>query len=366
MSIRALRSLHKNPPEVKADEHILHFRYIHPSSTRPLKQPLAVKHSLPTANDITGHAYLEQVFSETYLPDGSFVFFRHVHKYASDNELLLLFLKRYSAAPTSLRATFRPASFDNSICIHHVAVFAFTSSGVPRSISQFLSPISNNVLCLVSLSVFISCLFNALSSSHSISSKNMAAFPSLDNLATLRNVSSPPDTDNRRTVFFYYIHPDFPFPLRQLLSFELSPQVVHHPRPWISSFLIAIQQSAYQPAGAVAPTLACLAVDEVGRNTEIIMLLMHQGPPYAITQCNIASTCTRTTDTCYSTTHAFGIAIDSQGHLRDVDVGDQWVVWNWFRSLSDFCLSWTESLNPADSREWFRVLQGHERTAGNH
>lgn len=155
MSIRALRSLHKNPPEVKvrsltffgfltteyyiykqADEHILHFRYIHPSSTRPLKQPLAVKHSLPTANDITGHAYLEQVFSETYLPDGSFVFFRHVHKYASDNELLLLFLKRYSAAPTSLRATFRPASFDNSICIHHVAVFAFTSSGVPRSISQ--------------------------------------------------------------------------------------------------------------------------------------------------------------------------------------------------------------------------------------
>ncbi|KAJ3861860.1 hypothetical protein EV359DRAFT_83915 [Lentinula novae-zelandiae] len=117
MSIRALRSLHKNLPEVKADEHILHFHYIHPSSMRPLKQPLAVKHSLPTA--ITGHAYLEQVFSETYLPDGSFVFFRHVHKYASDNELLLLFLKRYSAAPTSLCATFCPASCDNSICIHH-------------------------------------------------------------------------------------------------------------------------------------------------------------------------------------------------------------------------------------------------------
>ncbi|KAJ3886749.1 hypothetical protein GG344DRAFT_69391 [Lentinula edodes] len=323
MSIRALRSLHKNPPEVKADEHILHFRYIHPSSTRPLKQPLAVKHSLPTANDITGHAYLEQVFSETYLPDGSFVFVCHVHKYASDNELLLLFLKRYSAAPTSLCATFRPASFDNSICIHHVAVFAFTSSGVPRSISQ-----CDEEVMMRQFSV----LFNALSSSHSISSKNMAAFPSLDNLAALRNVSSPPDTDNRRTVFFYYIHPDFPFPLRQPLSFELSPQVAHHPRPWISSFLIAIQQSAYQPAGAVAPTLACLAVNEVGRNTEIIMLSMHQGPPYAITQCNIASTCTRTTDTCYSTTHAFGIAIDSQGHLRNVDVGDQWVIWNWFRS----------------------------------
>ncbi|KAJ4482999.1 hypothetical protein C8J55DRAFT_559823 [Lentinula edodes] len=160
----------------------------------------------------------------------------------------------------------------------------------------------------------------------------MAAFPSLDALSTLRSAPSLPDTVNRRTVYFYYVHPDFPFPLRQPLSFELSPEVAHHPRPWISSFLIAIQQSAYQPAGAVAPTLACLAVDEVGRNTEIIMLSMHQGPPYAITQCNTSSTCTRTTDTCYSTTHAFGIAIDSEGHLRDVDVGDQWVVWNWFRS----------------------------------
>ncbi|KAH7877337.1 uncharacterized protein C8R40DRAFT_70379 [Lentinula edodes] len=133
------------------------------------------------------------------------------------------------------------------------------------------------------------------------------------------------------TVYFYYVHPDFPFPLRQPLSFELSPQVAHHPRPWISSFLIAIQQSAYQPAGVIAPTLACLAVDEVGRNTEIIMLSMHQGPPYAISQCNNASTCTRTTETCYSITHAFGIAIDSEGHLRDVDAGDQWVLWNWFR-----------------------------------
>ncbi|KAJ3858994.1 hypothetical protein EV359DRAFT_86932 [Lentinula novae-zelandiae] len=323
MSIRALRSLHKNPPEVKANEHILHFHYIHPSSTRPLKQPLAVKHSLPTVNAITGYAYLEQVFSETYLPDGSFVFFRHIHKYGSDKELLLLFLKRYFAAPTSLRATFRPASFDNSICIHHVAVFAFNSSGVPCSISQCDEEVMMRQF---------SALFNALSSSHSISSKNMAAFPSLDNLATLRNASFPPDTDTRRTIFFYYIHPDSPFPLRQPLSFELSPEVAHHPRPWISSFLIAIQQSAYQPAGAVAPTLACLAVDEVGRNTEFIMLSMHQGPPYAISQCNTASTCTRTTDTCYSTTHAFGIAIDSEGHLRDVDVGDQWVVWNWFRS----------------------------------
>ncbi|KAJ4466980.1 hypothetical protein C8R41DRAFT_925949 [Lentinula lateritia] len=156
MSIHALRSLHRNPPEVKvhpfnlfgfltteypsiskqADEHILHFHYIHPSSTRPLKQPLAIKHSLPTADAITGYAYLEQVFSETYLPDGSFVFFRHIHKYGSDKELLLFFLKRYFAAPTSLRATFRPASFNNSICNHHVAVFAFNSSGVPCSISQ--------------------------------------------------------------------------------------------------------------------------------------------------------------------------------------------------------------------------------------
>ncbi|KAJ4475387.1 hypothetical protein C8R41DRAFT_869893 [Lentinula lateritia] len=136
MSIRTLRYLQKNPPEVKADERILHFYYIHPSSTRPLKQPLAVKESLPTANGITGHKYFEQVFSETHLPNGSFVFFRHVHKYAPNNELLLLFLKHYSAAPTSLCATFCPGSTDNCICIHHVAVFAFTSSGVPHSISQ--------------------------------------------------------------------------------------------------------------------------------------------------------------------------------------------------------------------------------------
>lgn len=129
------------------------------------------------------------------------------------------------------------------------------------------------------------------------------------------------------------MHPDSPFPLRQPLTFAISPQVVHHPRPWISSFLIAIQESAYQPAGVVAPTLACLTVDEIGRQTEIIMLSMHQGPPYAIHQCSDSSTCTRSTATCYSTTHAFGIAVNSEGHLRDVEVGDQWVIWNWFRRL---------------------------------
>ncbi|KAJ3892203.1 hypothetical protein GG344DRAFT_76216 [Lentinula edodes] len=106
----------------------------------------------------------------------------------------------------------------------------------------------------------------------------MAAFPSLDTLSTLRHAPSLPDTANRRTVYFYYVHPDFPFPLRQPLSFELSPQVARHPRPWISSFLIAIQQSAYQPAGAVAPTLACLAVDEVHRMPSVHATMLQPVP----------------------------------------------------------------------------------------
>ncbi|KAJ4464552.1 hypothetical protein C8J55DRAFT_566832 [Lentinula edodes] len=261
MSIRALRYLQKNPPEVKADECIVHFYYIHPSSTRPLKQPFAVKQSLPTANGITGHKYFKQLFSETHLPNGSFVFFCHVHKYAPNNELLLLFLKHYSAALTSLHATFCPGFTNNCICIHHVAVFAFTSSSVPRSISQ-----SDEEVMM--------CQFSVLSQAPS-----------------------------QITLIISYIA--------------------------IRTYFL---QSAYQPAGAIAPMLACLAVDEVGRNTEIIMLSMHQGPPYAISLCNNASTCTRSTDTCYSITHAFGIAIDSEGHLRDVDVGHQWVLWNWFRS----------------------------------
>ncbi|KAJ3898322.1 hypothetical protein F5879DRAFT_994919 [Lentinula edodes] len=159
----------------------------------------------------------------------------------------------------------------------------------------------------------------------------MSTFPSLNTLATLRNVPTLPDTGNCRTVQFFYVHPNSPFPLHQPLSFAISPEVAHHPRPWISSFLIAIQQSAYQPAGVVAPTLACLTVNEVGRDTEVIMLSLHQGPPYGILQCSNASTCTRSTDTCYSATHAFGIAVNSEGHLHDVDVGDQWVIWNWFR-----------------------------------
>ncbi|KAJ4463370.1 hypothetical protein C8J55DRAFT_567624 [Lentinula edodes] len=111
----------------------------------------------------------------------------------------------------------------------------------------------------------------------------MTAFPSLDTLLSLRSAPSSPDT------------------------------------------------SAYQPAGVVAPTLACLTVDEIGRNTEVLMLSMHQGPPYAISECTSATTCTRSAVTCYSITHAFAIAVDSDGHLRDVNPGDQWVIWNWFR-----------------------------------
>ncbi|KAJ4491060.1 hypothetical protein C8R41DRAFT_920394 [Lentinula lateritia] len=151
------------------------------------------------------------------------------------------------------------------------------------------------------------------------------AFPSLETLSTLRATPCVADSDNCRTVFFYYVHPDHPFPLRQHLSFSIFAEVAHHPRPWISSSLIAIQQSAYQPTGAVAPTLACLTVDEVGRSTEVLMLSMHQGPPYAIAQCNHASTCTRTANTCYAITHGFAIAVNSEGHLRNVDAGDQWV-----------------------------------------
>ncbi|KAJ3926468.1 MAG: hypothetical protein NXY57DRAFT_966503 [Lentinula lateritia] len=176
----------------------------------------------------------------------------------------------------------------------------------------------------------------------------MAAFPSLDTLSTLRNVPTLPDTDNRRTIHFFYVHPNSPFPLRQPLTFAISPQVVHHPRPWISSFLIAIQESAYQPAGVIAPTLACLTVDEIGRQMEVIMRSMHQGPPYAIHQCSDSSTCTRSTATCYSTTHAFGIAVNSEGHLCDVEVGDQWVIWNWFRSKA--CTHPITSLQQYDPR----------------
>ncbi|KAJ3893499.1 hypothetical protein GG344DRAFT_74960 [Lentinula edodes] len=163
----------------------------------------------------------------------------------------------------------------------------------------------------------------------------MTTFPSLDTLLSLRSAPSPPDTvlkGTRRTIYFSYIHPESPLPLRQPLTFGISSEVAHHPRPWISSFLIAIQQSAYQPAGVVAPTLACLTVDEIGRNTEVLMLSMHQGPPYAISECTSATTCTRSAATCYSITHAFAIAVDSDGHLRDVNPGDQWVIWNWFRS----------------------------------
>ncbi|KAJ4500463.1 calcium-activated chloride channel-domain-containing protein, partial [Lentinula lateritia] len=48
----------------------------------------------------------------------------------------LLFITQNPAGPTSLCTTFRPSSTDACIWIHHVVVFASSSSGVVRSMTQ--------------------------------------------------------------------------------------------------------------------------------------------------------------------------------------------------------------------------------------
>lgn len=83
---------------------------------------------------------LEQIFSAIYLPTGCHVFFRHflagVNSDDPDHQLLLLFFKSATPPRVSLRETFHPVSANESICIFHVAVFGFSSSGSIRSVTD--------------------------------------------------------------------------------------------------------------------------------------------------------------------------------------------------------------------------------------